>query len=152
MSPDSSTRVRWLGEGATPISEMGAPVGAFTPIDVRQSSNTTSEEGGSIGQLQRAKSNIASAVANVVAETSAAAVLHDVARGAVTPLQAMALPKLHRTVPSTVKKASFISSVAAAEGDEPGHGRGEDIISSLESVRRRQSFSSIAIPQGSICE
>jgi hypothetical protein len=169
MSPDSSTRVRWSNEAATtPVVEVNGIVnglrsssamakttvagGALTPI---ASSNTLasmpSEESG------QSQFKIASAVANVVAEASAAAVLHDVARGTATPLQAMSLPKLHPTVPSTVKKASFISFVAAAAaaaagGDGEHVFGGDDVLANLESVRRRQSFSSISIPQGSMFE
>jgi hypothetical protein len=168
MSPDSSTRVRCSNEAATtPAVEMDSIVNglrsssamAKTPIPIgggaltpMRSSNTTSVPSEGSGQSDRMQSNIASAVANVVAEASAAAVLHDVARGTATPLQAMSLPKLHPTVPSTVKKASFISSAAAAAAAAGGDGEHVFGEANLESVRRRQSFSSISIPQGSIFE
>ncbi|KAH7445834.1 hypothetical protein KP509_01G026000 [Ceratopteris richardii] len=155
MSPESS-RVRWAeqtpelasqatrlvrssSKGKTPAVTLSAtpPNGAATACsDITE-------------RLQQEQTNMASAVANVVAEATAAAVLNQVARGTPSALQTMSLPRLHATVPSTVKKASFQSSHEGegwkdAPVDTSMHE--EAALANLESVRRRQSFSSIDLP------
>lgn len=168
LSPDASSRVRWLDQtpelgshaanpscstsGGAPFAAAATPINVFRPLYAGETSNSTPERE-PVGRLQKEQSNMASAVANVVAEATAAAVLSEVAKGTPTgPLQTMSLPKLHATVPSTVKKASFVSTTAAAaDGDDPvaSLSQGEEAMASLESVRRRQSFSSIDVPGGS---
>lgn len=166
LSPEPSSRVRWLDQ--TPdlssqvahnsrIASRGAApaAGALTPINGLRSAydgetSNINLDGDFAERLPKDQSNMASAVANVVAEATAAAVLSEVAKGTPTgPLQAMSLPRLHATVPSTVKKASFLST-SEADGDVPATRLSDEdeALASLESVRRRQSFSSIDVPGG----
>lgn len=157
--PQSASRVKWLDQ--TPQFQGREASTSRTPVSIAvtlraQSGNNpqfggdgVSEEMGRmvlISPTARAKSqeqNMAAAVGDVVAEATAAAVLNEVARGTSTPLHAMSLPKLQATVPSTVKKASFQSE----KGDDAALGGLPHVeaMVTLESVRRRQSFSSINV-------
>ncbi|MCO5568222.1 hypothetical protein L7F22_021918 [Adiantum nelumboides] len=167
LSPESSSRVRWLDQtqdlnlqvahissrssrGAAPLMGISTPVNGLRPIYGGETSNAPIE-GDFADRVHKEKSNMASAVANVVAEATAAAVLSEVARGTPTgPLQAMSIPRLQATVPSTVKKATFVSA-CEAQGDVLANGLPpeDEALASLESVRRRQSFSSIDVPGSS---
>ncbi|KAI5075423.1 hypothetical protein GOP47_0009499 [Adiantum capillus-veneris] len=168
LSPETSSRVRWLDQtpdlsshaahiprslsrGAAPVVGISTPVNGLRPAYDGETSSAP-VEGSFADRLQKVQSNMASAVANVVAEATAAAVLSEVARGTPTgPLQAMSIPRLQATVPSTVKKATFLNSCEEQE-DVPANGllsHEDEAMASLESVRRRQSFSSIDVPGSS---
>ncbi|CAM6126204.1 unnamed protein product [Calypogeia fissa] len=98
---------------------------------------------------------LAGAVADVAAASTVATVLQQVAHKSVTPFKAMSIPRLRpdiSSINSALKEQQFVSKQEQILADDRPERSSSDGGDGLETVRRRQSFSSVDEPCGVISQ